>query len=542
MIRADMLLSGHDDCIIRVSLKEREISRKRAVLILSPGMELSPEYIYVGTPGDCAAAISRCTAPVTFFSAGDCAELAETNCESVNLVVTSAGLIELHNYVTINYSKIIEWSDLISSSSNSDGSLRALIDQIREKTGVGFMIFNPSFYLMLYSLGKEAAKGLPARILASGYLVPSTVDRDFPASLKSPASRTLEVDGTSYLLMPILQNGNPLGYLLAVNFRSDYELEWVLGLLVQRVKTYLVAGYDTYTLRNNEFKHIFEDLMNSELRGLDIIAARLERLPNPPKKYMRLIIVRFLTHNKPIDEVIARLEPEFPNCSIASYRDQIVILVSDTYHLFAPKCNRGAVERILEEYSAIAVISHSGSRVLGLHTHYIQCKRMLDLIPSLNDNRSRRFFEFEEYELYYQIDLLADIIGGLYGHDDLMYLVHPAIVILTRYDRTKKTTLRDFLFVYIMSDCHIAATAKKLYLHRNTVIYRARRIKELTGLSLDNWELRVSLALSCMIMRYIEKKQQRSPRFDDYVPSDSCEGLSIPPDDSPASAETAKRR
>jgi hypothetical protein len=392
------------------------------------------------------------------------------------------------------------------------------------------MIFNPSSRLMLHSLGGEAVKGLTAKILARGYLSLSDIDGDFPAVFNKPLNESTEVGGIRYFLTPIQQHEHLLGYLMAVNYHAVYELEGILDLLMQRVKTYLLTNYDAYTLRNTEFKRIFEDLMNSGLRGLDIIGARLDRLPNSPKKYIRLIVVQLLTHNKPIDEVIAKLEPEFPDCSITSYKSEIIILTSDTYHLFTPKFNLGAVERILEEYSAIAVMSHSGSRVLGLHTHYIQCRRMLDVIPSLNENHGQRFFEFGEYGLYYQIDLLAGIIGSLYGHDDLMYLVHPAIVILTRYDRTKKSTLRDFLFVYIMSDCNIAATAKKLYLHRNTVIYRAKRIQELTGLSLDNGELRVSLALSCMMMRYIENNQQRAIRFDEYLASDSCEGLSIWPD------------
>lgn len=538
MIKADMFLSGFSSCIIRMCLKEKEIGKKRAILILKPEMAVSPEYIYVGYPEDCAMAISRCTVPVTFFSAGDSPELAGTNCETVNLIVTNADLVDLNNYVSLNYAKLFEWSDLISCSSTSDNGLNDLINQIREKTGVGFMIFNPSCHLTLYSLGEEAIKGLPAKILARGYLSWSAIDGDFPPAFNMSINKPLEVDGITYLLTPILQHEYPLGYLLAVNFRSDYELEGVLSLLQERVKTYLLTSYDSYTLRNTEFKRIFEDLMNSGLKGLDIISARLERLPNPPKKYMRLIVVQLLTCNKPIDEVISGLEPEFPDCSMASYEDRIIILASDTYHLFTPKFSRAAVERILEKYSAIAVISHSGSRILGLYTHYIQCRNLLDIIPPLNKNYSQRFFEFEEYSLYYQIDLLASNIEALYGHDDLMYLVHPAIVILTRYDRTKNSTLRDFLFVYIMSDCNIAATAKKLYMHRNTVIYRAKRITELTGLSLDNGELRVSLALSCMMMHYIEKNQQRAPRFDEYLASDSCEGLSTWPDENPDSPET----
>jgi hypothetical protein len=70
MITVTMLLSGFGSSVIRMSLKQKEIGKKRAILILKPEMEVSSEYIYVGYPGDCAMAISRCAAPVTFFRPG----------------------------------------------------------------------------------------------------------------------------------------------------------------------------------------------------------------------------------------------------------------------------------------------------------------------------------------------------------------------------------------------------------------------------------------------------------------------------------------
>jgi hypothetical protein len=51
--------------------------------------------------------------------------------------VTNDDLIDLHNNVSLNYSKIVEWSDLMSGSSNSDGGLRALINQVRKKPVLG---------------------------------------------------------------------------------------------------------------------------------------------------------------------------------------------------------------------------------------------------------------------------------------------------------------------------------------------------------------------------------------------------------------------
>ena len=67
-------------------------------------------------------------------------------------------------------------------------------------------------------------------------------------------------------------------------------------------------------------------------------------------------------------------------------------------------------------------------------------------------------------------------------------LRHPALSVLEEYDRENHTLLRDTLTVFLQNHCSILETAKKMYVHRNTVKYRIARIQEITGLSFDNAE------------------------------------------------------
>jgi DNA-binding PucR family transcriptional regulator len=47
----------------------------------------------------------------------------------------------------------------------------------------------------------------------------------------------------------------------------------------------------------------------------------------------------------------------------------------------------------------------------------------------------------------------------------------------------------------------VTATARELYLHRNTVHYRLRRIEERTGLKLDRMEHRMLFELGLLARR-----------------------------------------
>ena len=91
--------------------------------------------------------------------------------------------------------------------------------------------------------------------------------------------------------------------------------------------------------------------------------------------------------------------------------------------------------------------------------------------------------------------------------NDILYLCHPAILTLTRYDRAYNSNLRDTLFTFLMNDRSISETSRKMFMHRNTTIYKLNKIQELINDNLENPYTRHQLILSCMIIRYVEQYQ-----------------------------------
>ncbi len=64
-------------------------------------------------------------------------------------------------------------------------------------------------------------------------------------------------------------------------------------------------------------------------------------------------------------------------------------------------------------------------------------------------------------------------------------MCHKIFDVLSEYDKTHNCDLIEVLYEYINSNCNISQTTSKLFLHRNTVIYRLKKIEELTDLSLN---------------------------------------------------------
>ena len=65
------------------------------------------------------------------------------------------------------------------------------------------------------------------------------------------------------------------------------------------------------------------------------------------------------------------------------------------------------------------------------------------------------------------------------------FLCSDKLLKLRRYDEEKGTRLFDTLKVYMENNMNAEQTAKNLFLHRSTLFYRLKRIKEVTGLE---WE------------------------------------------------------
>nr|WP_290909558.1 helix-turn-helix domain-containing protein [Anoxybacillus sp.] len=73
---------------------------------------------------------------------------------------------------------------------------------------------------------------------------------------------------------------------------------------------------------------------------------------------------------------------------------------------------------------------------------------------------------------------------------------------LQKYDEENQTELLETLRQYIKYDGNATKTAEHLYVHPNTLHYRLKRIQELTGLSLSDFEQRMMLYLDILFFQY----------------------------------------
>ena len=140
-----------------------------------------------------------------------------------------------------------------------------------------------------------------------------------------------------------------------------------------------------------------------------------------------------------------------------------------------------------------------------LRTHYLLSKRTITLAKKLNVERDGRIYNQMKYNEYCIIDFCVERFVEEFGHDDIIYLMHPAVVQIIRYDKKHNNNLEDILHSYLLNDCNVTRTAEETYMHRNTIINKINKIMSLIDADLSSPRVRQQLLFSQQVLRYYEK-------------------------------------
>lgn len=74
---------------------------------------------------------------------------------------------------------------------------------------------------------------------------------------------------------------------------------------------------------------------------------------------------------------------------------------------------------------------------------------------------------------------------------------------LEQYDLKHGSDYMQTLQIFLLSDCNLLKTAEIMHTHRNTIVYRIRKIKELLHSELDNSAIKFELMMSLYIKEYL---------------------------------------
>ena len=206
-----------------------------------------------------------------------------------------------------------------------------------------------------------------------------------------------------------------------------------------------------------------------------------------------------------------------PNVCVGRYRDGLVMLMSHAERVLQCPFTReelATLETLMNRMGACMVYGYCFRDYAKLRTGFLQCERVLVLSRALRLMDTGRVNSYDRFNVYYLIDLAVQQFIHMAGHSDIIYLIHPAIIQITRYDTANQTELRDTLYYFMLNGNNVSRTAEATFMHRNTVLNRINRIRALTGLDLEDGGLCQRLMFSCQLVQYYERVLNLPLRLD----------------------------
>ncbi|AVK61568.1 hypothetical protein C5Z25_07195 [Lactobacillus sp. CBA3605] len=185
------------------------------------------------------------------------------------------------------------------------------------------------------------------------------------------------------------------------------------------------------------------------------------------------------------------LRPLFAQSLISVYRQHCLALVTISLAAYNSLEFKAQLQQITKQADCRLIVSNYYNQPEDTAAAYLVCSRT----AKLKTIHSRVVFcEDEFYNL-----ALARV-----NHIEILpFFVNPALKALISYDAKNKTTLVPTLDAYLVATCNLTRTAKKLYVHPNTLRNRLKAITTITGCDLRDAETCFKLASGFKLQRFL---------------------------------------
>lgn len=419
--------------------------------------------------------------------------------ESSYSIIKSDDLINIFNAA----------KDLIIEDLRTDAALFELTQEVLIKKNILSLINNAAMLLgnaliltdigqniLAYSTNFEIVDPLWAENIERGYCSDDFIRKvrsnkqmkEWGKNGNDTVKITLPGDNQPKLVARILQDGHVAGSLIMIEHHTK--------ITHVHYKQLPLVGNILYESLNNDFstemqKSFYSSILYNildERENDKSVLLNISKLKFPDK--MKVVVAQFAINikNRYLKlSVKGDLGRIFPESFTVIYKGYIVVLVSDITFDQRELLN----ELCLKENLNIG-ISWTFTDISQFKSHFSQ---------SVTCIKQSQFFGQKEQINEYTDFSFYDMLLNISDKTSLENYCHPALKILHDYGQDFYQTLST----YLECNKNVNETANKLYIHRNTLNYRIKRIKELTNLDLDNTNVVQCLMQSYKIETFLYK-------------------------------------
>ena len=342
-------------------------------------------------------------------------------------------------------------------------------------------------------------------------------------SMAEPPTTVLPWDGTQYrVVAPVLGRDGNLGlFSLLIGSDTASAEERALASRGAAASAIVLAREQAAALARQELElNVLDEILDGALRSEISLIQQARRLGHALDRPHAVVVARFDSNSRAQTHVSGEALRSIVESALARMgalvlwriRYNNVEIVWDPERISQgmdfPDLLQQELIRLLGGATAGAVSMGAGSiqsGASGIRQSHQEAKQALTM--------SRRLYglgqitRFDDLGIYRLLFAARDLPELRSFHDD-------ALSALIEYDRQHGAELLRTLGAFFAGRCGPKETASILGVHRNTVLYRLERIRELTGFDLDDADvrLRLHLAHSAHVALFADQPNVIGPR------------------------------
>jgi len=427
----------------------------------------------------------------------------------------------LFNLVQQRFLQINEWVTAMHNALIDNCDYQQLVDLCEPFLNNFVAVLDSSYKLLAHTKGVSSYEPINIALLEKGYHSDKVLQ-------KFRDARRFEVYEQEQGVI-ISPPGGPISSYEIVNKLCRYGGEWLLHVVMECSQTPLsLAAVDLFEVFMDSINicftrqqrthptQVYSSLLNEMLYGeLDdpfIISERAKTADVPFYGHFNAFRIAFKDNSTVlIGRFVQELMTYLPKSKIIAYNYEV-----SAFNIYSSsdvrKQTLGSLKKLaplFEKYGAFCGVSEVFETLPELKNACVQATRAQALGVQLRTLGN--FWQFDR-DVFEASSLEGD--GNAFYYNDIyIYLMlhlaqsgsfdafrntsyNNTLKKLVDYDRENNTKLVQVLYAHLISERRATASGRLLHMHRNNVLYHISRIKEITGIDLDDYWARLKLMLA----------------------------------------------
>ncbi len=243
-----------------------------------------------------------------------------------------------------------------------------------------------------------------------------------------------------------------------------------------------------FKIHTNEpiYANLFSDILENRENDPTSARMRMEGLGWGSSAQLQMAIFKSCSEDDIGVTLVSRiLENSFSGISCFLFREQFIMVVN--WNICQRETFLPELSRLLEMQNACCGFSYEFTDILSLQQYYLQAQSALEY----GDTKKGSINFCEDYALDYMRSRFHATLE--------IDMTSPVLEELKKHDQKNGTDYYNTLRVYLMCERDQTLAAKVLCIHRNSLVYRVNRLKEMLDVDLDDPDERLYLILSYFV-------------------------------------------